>query len=367
MHRRLTAFACVVLAIACLSATTTAARAATAGFVSESVSSPGGIGGSQLSSISCPAADDCWATVKYSQTYQTTPTVAHWNGSAWRLVTTPIHASDLDCTSISSCWAVGGYAGTGIAAPVIEHWDGSSWLQVPAPIAAPATFARIACADDTHCWAIGHSDTGTPIILSSAGTTWTVASTDALYPKDVVSDIVCSSPRSCVVVGSTTHGALILRWNGWRWLRGLVGSSSDDLSAVDCTASNACVAAGFAGSANPMILSTVWNGSAWSAMSRSSVAGQPTSLSCASSTSCWATNGSQAAHWDGSTWQIPSQPAPPPSSSGFRRGNLAGVGCSPIAQASEECQFVGGYVANTNGPPTTGGLVYAPWVEGFTG
>src|SRR5207249_2550160 len=78
------------------------------------------------------------------------PLIAHWNGTAWKLVRNPstgVPGSELVALSVISAtdiWAVGGAGDS----TLVEHWDGSSWKIVPSPDgqSAPSGLAAVAAA-----------------------------------------------------------------------------------------------------------------------------------------------------------------------------------------------------------------------------
>ncbi len=88
--------------------------------------------GGDLESISCLTVNDCWAGGSWRTL---SPTIEHWNGTAWSLVTPAAAASDVDgisCLNANDCWAVGSM-GTGRLQ--LLHWDGSAWSNLSADVA----------------------------------------------------------------------------------------------------------------------------------------------------------------------------------------------------------------------------------------
>jgi hypothetical protein len=67
--------------------------------------------------------------------------IEHWNGTSWRVVTSPNTDAGSVLNSISAIsptdiWAAGCGAcgGVGGGAALIEHWDGTSWSVNPTPV-----------------------------------------------------------------------------------------------------------------------------------------------------------------------------------------------------------------------------------------
>jgi hypothetical protein len=160
--------------------------------------------------------------------------------------------------------------------------------------------------------------------------------------------ISCTSTRSCVAVGSSTHGksgsrVLIERWNGAGWSIVSAGriarSNSAGLNGVRCITPSDCFAVGFDRS-RPAI--ERWDGSHWSVQrtpqTRSIRKGSLYGVACASSTSCIAVGASfgnnaeyaLAERWNGRTW------------SSQRLFNAPGA-LNSVSCASWGCTVVGGY------------------------
>jgi hypothetical protein len=105
--------------------------------------------GQQWSRVSAPAAgllavaplttNNVWAVgVQLGRS----TVIEHWNGTAWRIVTSPNTGTSSVLNSISAIsptdiWAAGcNFCGDvgGSQPPLIEHWDGTSWSINPAPV-----------------------------------------------------------------------------------------------------------------------------------------------------------------------------------------------------------------------------------------
>ena len=95
-----------------------------------------------LTAIDGSSADDVWAvghtTIQANGSPQ--PLVAHWDGTAWRVVSQPFIPPDqialLDTVVASSpmdVW-VGGIANNGVSQPLLWHFTGFFWTQVTVPV-----------------------------------------------------------------------------------------------------------------------------------------------------------------------------------------------------------------------------------------
>ncbi len=95
-----------------------------------------------LTAIDGSSADDVWAvghtTIQANGSPQ--PLVAHWDGTAWRVISQPFIPPDqiglLDTVVASSpmdVW-VGGIANNGVSQPLLWHFTGFFWTQVAVPV-----------------------------------------------------------------------------------------------------------------------------------------------------------------------------------------------------------------------------------------
>lgn len=64
---------------------------------------------SNLDSVFCPSAADCWSVGSFSRHNATLNQVLHRTGHKWFRVRTPQRGGIAPCTSARSCWAVGTY------------------------------------------------------------------------------------------------------------------------------------------------------------------------------------------------------------------------------------------------------------------
>ncbi len=242
-----------------------------------------------LEGISCPAATSCTAvgfTTQSTGTARAEALAEHWNGTRWRVESTPLPAHTLgiqlygvSCPSASDCIAVGGYLKG--EAPLAEQWNGTRWrlLTVPVPTGGTgaAALTAISCTGPRACTAVGYyyDDSGGQSALAEAwnGIRWrpqALASPDGT----TLNGISCT-PGACTAVGtvatatvsSETDAPFAARWNGTRWSRQSVPgpASGGGLSGVSCAGSRACTAVGAASTPNgaSVLLGETWNGTRW--------------------------------------------------------------------------------------------------------
>jgi hypothetical protein len=126
----------------------------------------------------------------------------------------------------------------------------------------------------------------------------------------------------------------------------VVGKQDTALDAISCSASNACMAIGHAGSAD--FIYETWNGTTWSPHLKANPPnGAVGGVSCSSASACTLMAGSQnrqlALRWNGTSWQTQTVPAPPSA-------GLAGVSCPRTLF----CMAVGGGGSIPHGTTTAG-------------
>jgi hypothetical protein len=285
------------------------------------------------------------------------------------------------------------YRADGDAAGLIAARQGGAWsaYQAPVPAGVPGTdtagLSSVACADPTHCVAIGsYYDAATRkggiMLLSGSGSSWTAvaAPLPAGAPNPGTSvqlnGLTCASSSSCVAVGyyypsgATTpddHG-LVLSGYGrtWRATSTPIPPQSSsppaiNLQVVTCPTSRQCLVLGqyaVAGrqSTSPAIALSGF-GAAWTVKTLPLLSGPGVSSSytdmnfssavCTTATSCLAVGDDQGSDTEGfiyslagSTWGVREAPLPPGSSLA-QSGQAVLFG--GLACPSSTCLAVGNY------------------------
>jgi hypothetical protein len=200
--------------------------------------------------------------------------IEHWNGANWRLVTGALTAGQLTGVAASDAqnvWVVGA---TTADAPIIERWDGSKWSSTPVP--------------------------------------W------PLYPTAITS----TGDGEIWVAGDGPVGAMILHWNGTRWLRVM---RRRDAELADMTAISANDVWAVGNDSEQKLLALHWNGLHWKAYSMGAGPGHDLpstlySVSADATNDVWAVGSAHIAelngydadpivrHWNGSRWTAPAPP-----------------------------------------------------------
>jgi hypothetical protein len=110
-----------------------------------------GNGASQLNGVAAVASNDVWAVgfstpVPPPTRAATLNLIEHWDGTAWKVVTSPnvgpgsVYQSNrllgITAASPTDIWAFGSYfaaSGSGHQITLLQHWDGGSWTIQPSP------------------------------------------------------------------------------------------------------------------------------------------------------------------------------------------------------------------------------------------
>lgn len=277
---------------------------------------PVGEGGG-LFDVTCVGGSDCWAVGALlgvaGNGNPTATLIENWNGTSWSIVPSPTPTDagvvgaalqGVSCVSVSDCVAVGfssDVSGANLNA-VIEQWNGSVWSLVPGADTGQ-TFAQLSgvdCVSATDCWAVGNAgpvqqdpnflpifpgaigDQG--LIEHWDGSSWSlVPSTAEPSPSGgFLYGVTCVDAADCWASGATTDssgmasGFLLQHWNGANWIDTSAsvpgGGTSAILNSVSCVSSTQCWAVGSlgpfggggGGNFRPQSIIESWNGSAWS-------------------------------------------------------------------------------------------------------
>jgi hypothetical protein len=331
---------------------------------------------SELEDVSCTDAQHCVAVGLYSGNAGPQSLAEHGSGSQWHRVAVPNRAGStnaaliaVDCVTATNCTAVGGAGDAdGPRFTLIEHWNGAAWSVVPSPSPAGASFVElldVSCGAANRCNALGIVENNGAV--HSFGAHWNGAAwfLDTIPTSDFasgvsLSSLSCPTAKTCFAVGSyqVVTGSrqvfvrtLLLRWNGYRWLRRAGATIPGDppfaqLIRVSCSSDSQCLAVGLAldQGTGGGILNERWDGKKWSiAGSGRTLFFLPSGLVCRSGVSCYAVGngfsaegiGPAVAHWNGKTWANVSAEVPAGSSG----SGLFGVDCP----TRTVCYAAGGY------------------------
>jgi hypothetical protein len=216
------------------------------------VPQPGGTGAGDvnaLNGVRCTSPGNCLAVGTYGTTATMFNETLHWTGTAWSQVAAPSpggasegafsQLNSVTCSSATNCWAVGSYGAPETSFDQALHWNGTTWSQVPTPEPGGTSsgdnqeLIGISCHTATNCWTVGDYEpiTGSGLILDQAlhwdGGTWSQVDTPepgGAAPGDT-SNLVgvrCNSATDCWAVGRAqmsggSQFGQALHWNGTTW------------------------------------------------------------------------------------------------------------------------------------------------------
>jgi hypothetical protein len=291
---------------------------------------PANSAGAGLTQVSCTSATFCEAVGSYfdESDGQTAPLAAAWNGTSWRLQSTPSLTSTaaftaLSCTSPESCEAWGGGTASNSGPEIAERWNGSSWQLQTVPSNAAAVDS-LSCPSATFCEAVAPG-----AAYNWNGSQWNAQTLPSSVSSAALNGVSCTWPRFCEAVGTANDNGndvgVAAVWNGDEWSAQTTpnpaGSTWANLSAVSCTSASSCEAAGDyqveVTSSDHIALAEDWNGSSWSLQRAATPPAATTNtlsgVSCVSASFCAAvgTHFDAAGYevnlaeiWDGTSWTI---------------------------------------------------------------
>ena len=154
------------------------------------------------------------------------PTILHWDGAAWTVVSPAGVALNqallaVDAVSATEGWAVGTGALPATPATMLR-WDGSIWASVPSATPFGAVLNSIDMLGSSDGWAVGCAAACTNangIIVRWNGLAWA----PVFLPAGTggLNDIFMLSPTDGWAVGTTAADgqATIIHWDGVQWRR----------------------------------------------------------------------------------------------------------------------------------------------------
>ena len=227
------------------------------------VSTPPLAQGGLFQGVTAIQENDVWAV---GVDISTGPLAEHWDGTQGSVIPTPGTGElyGVAGTRTNDVWAVG----TAFDRELIEHWDGTQWSVVASPQAPNGVLMAIDVRSESDAWAVGIDATG-PLVEHWNGSAWSLAPTPA--GPALLKDVRAFSATDVWAVGSNGNGieARAFHFDGTSWttytdpappgasvLDGLAGTAPHDLWAVGVQA------AGGPGSASTQLIEH-WDGTAW--------------------------------------------------------------------------------------------------------
>jgi hypothetical protein len=319
---------------------------------------PAGAPSGSFTGVACPTATTCFAVGTVANGRWNNSLIERWNGTSWSIMASPSVATaagggtyldDIACAGATSCFAVGASQSNGATKTLIMRWNGSAWSIVASPNPSGSPFPglfSVACPGATSCFAVGVSGVSPAKTLIERwnGSAWSIVASPnpAGAANSALFGVACTSTTSCFAVGSANSGitprTLVERWNGSAWSivasPSPAGSTTPTLMSVSCPSSTSCFATGYYDAASvtkPLI--ERWNGTAWSITPNPNLPNaslsQLSDVSCATPTSCFAVGIAQTSggfhnlieRWNGTSWAI--SPGPSTESAGTELKSVA--------------------------------------------
>jgi hypothetical protein len=272
---------------------------------------------SELTSVRAVSGSDIWAVGDFDNSANISQTlILHWNGSAWKQVPSPSPGSSISellavrTVSANDAWAVGSFADDPTTRQSLTlHWNGRAWRQVSSPHVGPAsssdTLSGVAATSGHDVWAVGTVNGATSehtLILHWNGTRWTHVASQNPGTFNTLRAVAVVSPSDAWAVGAARTGpdahTLVLHWNGRAWSRvaspspGGTGFSSLLTGVTATSAGNALAVGNLSLQEGSQALILHWNGRTWGQVT-SPGSGSPTpsrlsAVAAASAGNAWA-------------------------------------------------------------------------------
>jgi hypothetical protein len=294
----------------------------------------------QLFGVAATSSSNAWAVGQAISSGKTI--ILHWNGTAWKRVTSPTPKGGgalygVAATSASNAWAVGASDGPPGATEIV-HWNGTTWKRVPSPTpkGGGALFG-VAATSANNAWAVGCAGNCfqgfggiKTLILHWNGTAWQQVPSPNPGTDISLSSVAAVSAHSAWAVGCTalcflssaSPHTVLLRWNGsvWKQTPSPGPAKIGALNGVAATSASNAWAVGCAGHCfGPMAATSTmivhWNGTVWKYVSSPSPSGNSvlTAVAATSTQNAWAVGYTRVSgktlilRWNGTAWkQVPS-------------------------------------------------------------
>lgn len=236
--------------------------------------------------VACPAASDCIATI--GDQYTT------FDGQNWRTpqpITTAIGGGTIGALACGGPTFCVGVDSAGEA----RQYDGTSWSP-PVPVAPSGLLnADLSCPSTTFCMLEAQTRVGVRFYVYNAGVWSSGANLDPSDSSWANADVTCPASSYCL---ATVNGSSY-KWNGQSWSAAI---SFPLIGPVGCLAANQCIAVDQNGS------TWTFDGTSWSGPTPSyfpnsiaGINGRVGSLHCFSSV-CVAAAGDSVVYYNGSNW-----------------------------------------------------------------
>lgn len=274
-----------------------------------------GFTGDALDAVSCGDAEHCVAVGQGSNALVTSDGGMRWQLSAQLPES---NLSSVSCPDATECWATPPSVGAS-PAPLLHSSDGGmAWTAQMWPLPSNADGSNayleaVDCPSSTECVALGKAeyeqtiyntipDTSTVFPVSeSVLLTTTNGSTWSEQPSSVgpttSAALSCPTPQFCVAAAGTSTYSLSTVDGGTSWTEAVehnvdFGGASDDIADVSCGDAQHCVAVEpsfqIDGKYDINVEATSDGGNSWTVEPTSDPEALLSSVACVSATECWA-------------------------------------------------------------------------------
>jgi len=301
--------------------------------------SSGGLGG-----VSAASVRDVWAVGSSSAG----PLFLHWNGASWSLMVRGSSGGlgGVSAASVRDVWAVGSSS----AGPLFLHWNGKNWSHGKAA-AFPRTagLSAVDALSGHDAWAVGTAYSlaiGAYVTLAAQwnGSRWSPVATPPIAKRGGQAGLSTVSGTSKKDVwaggnycppGCKTEHALMLHWNGRKWLQPSLPRGTSDIFTVKALSPANAWALGLmitTGNIGTTVM-LHWNGTRW--LKVAIPQDFPMTMTFVSPSDGWAIGlADPVLHWNGTRWQ-PGQVSTPNWGGGVN--GASGDAANDVWAVGERC------------------------------
>ncbi len=347
-----------------------------------------------LTSTSCADPSHCVA-VGSSPDYQSPTSIASSDGGLdWQSGTFPSGSSGplngVSCIDAQHCWAAGtsssGYPTVYATSDGALAWaNQSSALPGTSSGGALSAISCVVASGNDDCWAAGIVNSESAVYLTTnGGTSWTL---DTLSTSDIplvtMSCVNGSGAVSCWTTGNQ-YGVIIYTTSngGSSWSTQTNPPNAASISSISCPSTTSCFAAGQISNGNYPNSGAIFalSGGSWSTSFQSSPWYSIAGISCVSSTDCvatglWSWNSTFASQdgavltWNGTSWSVGISVSGA-SVSNTMPGSMQDGGATAVScPTATSCFATGseGVIGTQNGGSTWSQLYFIPRQGGANG
>lgn len=193
---------------------------------------------SALYSVVALSSNNVWAAGNDSSSGLAKTLIEHWDGSSWSVVNSPSKGANpsqlygLTAVSAKDIWAVGSYqkgSNPGTSQTLVEQWNGSAWRIVTSPnvTALNNSLSAVTATSAHDLWAVGAAynpagNTAQTLTEHYNGSQWSIVKSANVGSNNFLQGVTAVSSKLVWAVGFAYGNVggvqtLIEQWNGSRW------------------------------------------------------------------------------------------------------------------------------------------------------